>query len=215
VPMWLLGTVFGALADTAGHGDGTARSRARTRRGTWLVGHGSCLHDADSSLRAIAVVIEPATAAAIAPIIVQAYDLTDREEQITRLIARGASTSDIAGELFLSTHTVHDHVKAIFAKVGVTSRGEQDAGRPTPPEDPSATTAGDRPVPRPVPAATPPGKDVGHQGQHQHRGHGQAQGDHHHANRFHETSPPTTGHIGYPTNRRSIRTSWFRPGHGG
>jgi DNA-binding CsgD family transcriptional regulator len=124
VPMWLLGTVFGALAATAGHGDGTARSRARTRRGTWLVCHASCLHDADGWLRAIAVVIEPATAAAIAPIIVQAYDLTDREEQITRLIARGASTADIAGELFLSTHTVRDHVKAIFAKVGVTSRGE-------------------------------------------------------------------------------------------
>jgi DNA-binding NarL/FixJ family response regulator len=38
--------------------------------------------------------------------------------------ARGASTADIAGELFLSTHTVRDHVKAIFAMVGVTSRGE-------------------------------------------------------------------------------------------
>ena len=124
VPMWLLGTVFSALAATAGHGDGTARARARTRRGTWLVCHASCLDDADGSLRAIAVVVEPATAAEIAPIIVQAYDLTDREEQITRLIARGASTADIADELFLSAHTVRDHVKAIFAKVGVTSRGE-------------------------------------------------------------------------------------------
>ena len=122
--MWLLGTVFSALAATAGHGDGTARARARTRRGTWLVCHASCLDDADGSLRAIAVVVEPATAAEIAPIIVQAYDLTDREEQITRLIARGASTADIADELFLSAHTVRDHVKAIFAKVGVTSRGE-------------------------------------------------------------------------------------------
>jgi DNA-binding CsgD family transcriptional regulator len=124
VPMWMLGTVFRALAVVAGRGDGTARSRVRTRRGTWLVCHASCLHDADSSPRSIAVVIEPATAAEIAPIIVQAYDLTDREQQITRLIARGAGTAEIADELFLSPHTVRDHVKAIFAKVGVSSRGE-------------------------------------------------------------------------------------------
>jgi DNA-binding NarL/FixJ family response regulator len=70
------------------------------------------------------VVVEPAKAAEIAPIIVQAYELTDRERQITRLIARGAATGDIAEELFLSAHTVRDHVKAIFQKVGVSSRGE-------------------------------------------------------------------------------------------
>ena len=124
VPMWLLGTVFRALAVVRGRGDGTARSRVRTRRGTWLVCHASCLRDADGSLRSIAVVLEPATAAEVAPIIVEAYDLTDRERQITGLIARGAGTAEIADELFLSAHTVRDHVKAIFAKVGVASRGE-------------------------------------------------------------------------------------------
>jgi DNA-binding CsgD family transcriptional regulator len=68
--------------------------------------------------------VEPAKAAEIAPIIVQAYDLTDREQQITRLVARGAGTADIAEEVFLSTHTVRDHLKAVFHKVGVSSRGE-------------------------------------------------------------------------------------------
>jgi FixJ family two-component response regulator len=48
-------------------------------------------------------VVEPAKAAEIAPIIVQAYELTDREQQITRLIARGAATADIAEALFLSS----------------------------------------------------------------------------------------------------------------
>jgi DNA-binding CsgD family transcriptional regulator len=124
VPMWLLGTVFGALAGARGGGDGTARSRVRTRRGTWLVCHASLLRDADDVLTGLAVVVEPAKAAEIAPIIVAAYDLTGREQQITALIARGASTADIAEELLLSAHTVRDHVKAIFAKVGVTSRGE-------------------------------------------------------------------------------------------
>jgi DNA-binding CsgD family transcriptional regulator len=124
VPMWMLGTVFGAIAGARGGGDGTARSRVRTRRGTWLVCHASLLCDADDVLTGVAVVIEPATAAEIAPIIVEAYDLTDREQQITALIARGAGTAEIADELYLSAHTVRDHVKAIFAKVGVTSRGE-------------------------------------------------------------------------------------------
>jgi hypothetical protein len=41
-------------------------------------------------------------------------------------VARGGGdgTAEIADELFLSAHTVRDHVKAIFAKVGVSSRGE-------------------------------------------------------------------------------------------
>jgi DNA-binding CsgD family transcriptional regulator len=124
VPMWVLGTVFQALAVATGRGDGTARSRVRTRRGTWLVCHASCLRDADGTLGSVAVVIEPAKAAEVAPIVVEAYDLTDRERQITGLIARGAGTADIADALFLSAHTVRDHVKAIFAKVGVSSRGE-------------------------------------------------------------------------------------------
>jgi DNA-binding CsgD family transcriptional regulator len=124
VPMWLLITVFQAAAVTSDLGDGTARARIRSRRGQWLVCHATCLRDGDGSLGQVAVVIEPAQASEIAPIIIDTYDLTDREQQITRLIARGASSADIANELFLSVHTVRDHVKNIFQKVEVTSRGE-------------------------------------------------------------------------------------------
>jgi DNA-binding CsgD family transcriptional regulator len=69
-------------------------------------------------------VIEPAKASEIASIVVEAYRLTGREVQVARLVARGLSTNEIASTLFLSPHTVRDHLKAIFQKVGVSSRGE-------------------------------------------------------------------------------------------
>jgi DNA-binding CsgD family transcriptional regulator len=104
---------------------GSARARLRSQAtGQWLVCHASCLREADGRLGDIALVIEPAKAAEIAPIIVQAYELSPREQQITRLIAQGASTAEIAGRLCLSAHTVRDYVKAVFEKVGVSSRGE-------------------------------------------------------------------------------------------
>jgi DNA-binding NarL/FixJ family response regulator len=62
--------------------------------------------------------------APVAPIIVQAYELSPREQEITELISQGFGTAEIAGRLHLSAHTVRDYVKAIFEKVGVSSRGE-------------------------------------------------------------------------------------------
>jgi DNA-binding NarL/FixJ family response regulator len=51
-------------------------------------------------------------------------ELSAREQQVTQLIARGVGTAGIAEALHLSVHTVRDYVKAVFEKVGVSSRGE-------------------------------------------------------------------------------------------
>ena len=96
------------------------RGRLRTASGVWLVVHGSVLEGSDH----LALVIEPAKATDVAPLIIEAYGLTAREVEVTRLIARGHGTSQIAEKLFLSPHTVRDHVKAVLEKVGVSSRGE-------------------------------------------------------------------------------------------
>lgn len=92
--------------------------------GRWLVMHASCLRGRDGRPGPTALTIEPAKSAQIAPIIVEAYSLTPREQEITRGVARGLSNQEIAAELYLSPHTVRGHLKAIFAKVGVGSRGE-------------------------------------------------------------------------------------------
>jgi DNA-binding CsgD family transcriptional regulator len=70
------------------------------------------------------VVIEPATAAEIASILLEASALTPREREVTRLLARGLATADVADALTLSHHTVRDHIKSVFEKVGVSSRAE-------------------------------------------------------------------------------------------
>lgn len=98
----------------------TRRVRLRTLTGTWLVAHASPLAGSGQ----VALVLEPAKASEIAPIVIEAYGLTAREVEVTRLTARGLSTDEIASTLFLSRHTIRDHLKAIFEKVGVSSRGE-------------------------------------------------------------------------------------------
>ena len=87
--------------------------------------HGSCLaSDDDSAPESVAIVIEPAKSSEIAPIIIEAYSLTTRERDVVGAIARGDSTQEIANRLFLSPHTVRDHIKTVFEKVDVSSRAE-------------------------------------------------------------------------------------------
>lgn len=108
------------LTAWSGPGASPQRARLRTPGGTWLTAYASPLGDSGH----VSIVIERAKAAEIAPVVVAAYHLTDREVQVAHLIARGLGTDEIAAELFLSRHTVRDHLKAIFGKVGVSSRGE-------------------------------------------------------------------------------------------
>ena len=52
----------------------------------------------------------------------QSQALTEREQQILRLVADGLSNREIADQLFLSRYTVESHVKRIYRKLAVSSR---------------------------------------------------------------------------------------------
>jgi DNA-binding NarL/FixJ family response regulator len=53
--------------------------------------------------------------------------LTSREREIMGLIARGYANRVIAGQLFISEKTVKNHIRNIYEKLGVASRGEATA----------------------------------------------------------------------------------------
>ena len=99
-----------------------ALARVLSRSGTWIVLHGTSLVAAGS--RRAAVIVEPAHPARITPLLMSAYGLTDREQEVTRLVLRGDSTAQIAERLVVSPHTVQEHLKKIFEKTGVRSRRE-------------------------------------------------------------------------------------------
>jgi DNA-binding CsgD family transcriptional regulator len=116
--------VRGNGSDRAGASSPVPRLRVHTRAGRWVVLHASWLDLARGETGQIAVIIEPATPADVATVIMAAYGLTERERTVTGLVCQGRSTAQIAAELWISPNTVQDHLKSIFDKTGVRSRRE-------------------------------------------------------------------------------------------
>ena len=53
-----------------------------------------------------------------------AESLTETEERVARLAAKGRSNKQIAAELLISVHTVGAHLSRAYRKLGISSRSE-------------------------------------------------------------------------------------------
>ncbi len=117
--------VAGRALRTAVHADArseVAIARVRSRTGRWMVLHGATL--VANGPRRVSVIIEPAQPTRISAMLMAAFRLTEREQEITGLVLRGDSTAEIADRLVVSAHTVQQHLKSVFDKAGVRSRRE-------------------------------------------------------------------------------------------
>ncbi len=104
------------LAVESGVDDHRPRARVHLSAGLWL------------TLRAarigtdIAVTIEESTPAERLDLFSRASALSMRESELLTYLVSGADTREIASRMFLSEHTVQDHLKSVFAKTQTRSR---------------------------------------------------------------------------------------------
>ncbi len=101
---------------------GGFRARVRDAQGQWASLTASPL--IGESEDEVAVVIEPVSGDQLVGLLLTAYGLSPREREVCYEVMAGRSTADIAAHLFISVNTVQDHLKSVFAKTGVRSRGE-------------------------------------------------------------------------------------------
>jgi DNA-binding CsgD family transcriptional regulator len=113
----------------AGPPEPRAKSSASVRltSGAWLTVHAAALQTTRADDEAVAVTLAPAGVSELEPLRLALHDLTPREREVAQLLTRGATNDEIARALWISRHTVKDHVKAVYAKIGVASRAELSA----------------------------------------------------------------------------------------
>lgn len=99
-------------------------TRLHGRSGRWLTIRGDHTLTPDGRLSGIILVIEPSRPTEVMPLVVAAYGLTAREQEVLAELSNGRSTSEIATRLFISEHTVRDHIRSILSKTATASRGE-------------------------------------------------------------------------------------------
>ena len=112
-----------AVAESARRAPELATTRSVGRSGTWLTLRATTFtptgrppgHPGSGD---VVLTVDAATPADISAMALAAHGLS------ARLVLQGAATRAIAVTLHLSPHTVQDHLKSIFVKLGVNSRRE-------------------------------------------------------------------------------------------
>ena len=97
-----------------------AEARTRAHNGVWVELRAARFAGEDR----VAVIVEPAHPARIFALVMTAEGITEREGDVVQLVLEGRSTAEIAATLVVSEHTVQQHLKSVFDRMGVRSRRE-------------------------------------------------------------------------------------------
>ena len=111
------------LAVEAGIDGNSPSTRVHLVDGLWMTARAARL-DGPGPAREndIAVSLEESSGAERVDVFGRAYGLTIRERELIGHLVEGRDTREVAKRMFLSEHTVQDHLKAIFAKTAAHSR---------------------------------------------------------------------------------------------
>jgi len=111
------------LANESGVDTAPPWARVYLSGGRWLTLRAARLGDVGAPhQREFAISIEETAPTDRAALFAKAYGLSAREGELLSHLAAGIDTHELAHRMFLSQHTVQDHVKSIFAKTGLNSR---------------------------------------------------------------------------------------------
>jgi DNA-binding CsgD family transcriptional regulator len=115
-----------AVAIGAGLRD-RASARVRLADGRWLLAQGGRMHGALDDHLGVTVTLVQVPRAGLTSLLLRLHTLSARQREVAELLISGPRTDEIAARLHISQNTLHDHVKAIFAKLGVQGRAELTA----------------------------------------------------------------------------------------
>jgi DNA-binding CsgD family transcriptional regulator len=105
------------LASERGIDDHPPSARVHLADGLWVT-----LRAARLGPSSIAVTIEETTPSDRLEMFCLSFGLSSREAELLGHLATGGDTGDVAARMFVSAHTVQDHLKSIFAKTSAHNR---------------------------------------------------------------------------------------------
>jgi DNA-binding NarL/FixJ family response regulator len=111
------------LAQEAGVDETPPWARVHLAGNRWLTLRAARLgDDGPREQRDVAVTVEVSSPAERLGLFARCAALSPRETELLGLLAAGADTRHVAARMFLSAHTVQDHLKSVFGKTGTRSR---------------------------------------------------------------------------------------------
>ena len=114
------GQLLAVEADVDGH---PATARVHLSDGLWVTLRAARIGRLEPvNAQDIAVTIEESSPAERLDLFARVFGLSTRETELLERLANGSNTEELARQLFMSQHTVQDHLKSIFAKTGTRTR---------------------------------------------------------------------------------------------